>query len=440
MKSSHYTILFLLAGCLALGACKKNPSFAGAGASAGSGSGTGGSGGGGNGGGGGGPGVSIEPRMVFGPNQSPGFGGIQIAGDASKVVFVDDSNEASGNPDGEFQLFSIDLNSGALVQITDGSATAVPALFDFDITDSGDSVVWATSDDITGGNPNNQTNIFRGLTNGGGITQVTSIDAGSAFNPKISGNGSVVVFRSDNDLTGDNPATDTQIFSIGSDGTGLTQVTMTAPRMVPNSLAFSDDGSTIAFESTGDPFGTNADGSWEIFVVDVDGNNLTQVTATDGDSFSSKISDDGALVAFASRAEFTPGSNPDGNYELYVGQADGSGVVQVSNGDRDAGTFQSGAPGAFDISGNGGFVVFASSADLDGDNAELTHTLYWATSAGASLAQVLRDGTVGTEATANRGDQPGMTNDGLGIVFESDVNLTSLTQPDQDKLYTTIRQ
>lgn len=433
MKSSNYLRILFLASTLILGACDENPSFAGVGA--GDGPGVGGGPGGGTGGGG----STTEPRMAIGPGQSPGFGGILIAGDATEVVFVDDANPLGSNPNEEWQLWSFNLSTNDLVQITDGSATAVPALFDFDITDSGASVVWVSSDDFAGTNPNNQFNVFMAATDGTGINQVTAIDAGFATNPKVSGMGSIVVFSSDTDLTGDNPANDTQIFSINSDGSNLTQVTNL--RLVPNNLWISDDGSTIAFEGVGDPFGTNADGSWEIFAMDIDGANLAQLTVSDGDSFVPKLSDNGSLVAFTSQEDLVPGGNTDGNYELFVAQTDGSGTVQISNGDSDSGTFMSGAPGSFDISGNGSYVVFASGANLTGENANLNHTIYWASAAGGgAVSQLLRDGTVADGATNRTADQPGMTNDGFGIVFESDQNLTSDTQPAFDKIYTTIRQ
>ncbi|MDH3547057.1 MAG: hypothetical protein OEN22_08150, partial [Gammaproteobacteria bacterium] len=271
---------------------------------------------------------------------------------------------------------------------------------------------------------------------GAGISQVTRIDAGSAFNPQVSGTG-VVVFVSDTDLTGDNPNNEIQIFSINVNGSNLTQVT--SQRLVPNNIALSDNGQRIAFEGIGDPFGTNADGSWEIFVIDIDGSNLAQISMSDGSSYAPKISDDGSLVVFTSREDLT-GGNVDGNYEVFVARSDGTGIVQISDGDRDSGTFESGGPGDFDIAGNGSFVAFGSVANLTGENPDTEHTLFWAPAGGGPFAQFLREGTIAAGSLGRRANQVSMTNDGGGIAFESTQNYTSTAQPGNDKIYTTIRQ
>jgi len=434
MKSADLAKISLLAAALAFAGCDKSTSFSGP-----PGSGTGGIGGGtggGSGGGGGGGGGFIEPIMQYGPNQTPGFGKIQISGDAGEIIFVDDADPVAQNPNTEWQLFSVDIGTKNVTQITDGSATAVPSLNDFDLTDNGDFVVWASSDDFTGDNPNNQFNIFLGSTSGGGITQVTSIDNGLAYNPQVATN--IVVFLSDADLTGDNPNNDVQVFSISTTGANLTQ--LTDQRLVPENLAISDDGSKVAFQGLGDPFGTNADTTREIFVINIDGSGLTQITATDGNSLLPELSDNGSLVVFTSQAEVS-GANTDGNYELYVAQTDGGGIVRITDDPENAGTYTNGTPGGFDISGNGAYVVFGARGDLVGTN-PLTHTIYWATTDGATIQQVLRQGTVPNDVYANQNfgaDQPSFINDGAGLAFESSINFTSGSAPGFDKIYTTVR-
>jgi Tol biopolymer transport system component len=394
--------------------------------------------GGGIGGGGGGPGVTFEPLMQYGPGQTPGFGAIKISGDAGEIVFVDDADPLGTNPNGEWQLFSFDIGTDVVTQITDGSATAMPSLEDFDLTDNGDSVVWVSADDFVGTNPNNQFNVFIASTSGAGISQVTAIDDGLAYDPQVSGT-NVVVFLSDSDLTGDNAARDTHIFSIGTDGTNLTQVTNLP--LNPENLALSDNGAKVAFQGLGDPFGSNADNSREIFVVDINGANLTQVSASDGDSLHPKLSDDGSLVAFTSAAAIFAGGNADGNYEMYVGQTDGSTVTQITDNEDNSGTYSNGTPGGFDISGNGAFVVFGARGNLTGDN-QFSHTIFWATTDGSTIQQFLRQGTVPNSVYANENfdaENPTIINDGAGIAFESTVNFTSGSVPTYVKIYTTAR-
>jgi Tol biopolymer transport system component len=87
----------------------------------------------------------------------------------------------------------------------------------------------------------------------------------------------------------------------------------------PAVYAWTIDGSRIAFQ-------TFRDCNWEIYSMNPDGTDLTNVTRngfTDGDP---AVSPDGKRIAFH--------TNRDGNYEIYVANADGSGQPQrlTSNG------------------------------------------------------------------------------------------------------------
>ncbi|MGB5166178.1 MAG: hypothetical protein WBN09_03095 [Woeseiaceae bacterium] len=434
MKPLDYAKLSVLASALALAAC--DSSSGGFIAKPGGGGGAGGGGGVGGGGGGGG----IIPTLQYGPAQQSGYGDIRVSGDASKIVFIDDSDPRAENPNDEFQLFSLNIGTGEVIQITDGSATAVSALDEFDLTDSGDAVVWVSSSDFTGDNPNNFDNVFIASTDTGDITQVTDNPGGTLSDPQVSGNG-IIVFTSSADLTGGNAANDEQVFSINDDGSNLTQLT-TFTVMNPTNLAFADGGSKIAFDGEGDPAGTNADGSREIFIMDVDGGNLAQLTATASDSLFPKISDDGSLVAFTTQAEIFGGGNADGNYEMYVAQSDGSAIVQITNNAENSGSFVDGTPGAFNVSGDGSILVFLSRGDLTGLN-RFSTTVFWAATDGSVIQQLLREGTVPDATYANENfdaDTPSITNDGLGIVFESTVNYTEGAVPTFQKIYAAIRQ
>lgn len=362
-----------------------------------------------------------------------------MSGNATRIVFVTDADLLGTNPGGEFQLYSYNILTSDLAQITTVSATGLYSLFDFDLTDNGGSVVWASADDVVaGGNPNGRPNVYISATDGSTVSQVTSVDSFFAINPVISGNGSVVAFLSEADLeAGSNPNNEMRIFRVNVDGSGLAQVS--GDGVIPTSISLSNDGSTIAFEGVGDPVAMNADGSREIFVINTDGSGLTQVSMSDSDSFEPKISGDGSLVVFSSRGDLT-GGNSDGNYEVFVVNSDGMGTLQISDGDADSGTFQSGAPGEYDISGNSSVVVFSSEANLTGENASLEHTLFWSPASGGVVSQVLRDSTVAAGAIDRTAEKPTVSNDGSGIAFEAFGNLTSFDQPPFEKIYTTVIQ
>ncbi|MDJ0905002.1 MAG: hypothetical protein QNI96_03185 [Woeseiaceae bacterium] len=443
MKSRLYVHLSLLLTGIMLAGCDNSKPFTSNGGAGG------GNGGGGNGGG---PGGGIEPLLQFDTDYLIGdFVAGRISGDGSTMVWVDTADPLGTNPNGRTQLFAKDLASGDITQVTLGDETFSYATREWDISDNGDFVVFVSGLDIVGSNPNLEDNVFLGSTTGAGITQVTQIDASvnTVRHPQVADNG-VIVFSSAADLTGDNLTGATQIFSINSDGSGLAQVT--TGTLDVDDLALADDGSRVAFVSFRDPFGTNTPSTDEIFVIDIDGNNLTQLTETDDDSEMPRISDDGSKVAFVSGADHAAGQNTDGSGEVFVAMADGSAIVQVSNSATRSSGYYTGigtsattptnpltGPGAFDISGDGNTVVYGSRADHTGDNADGYHTIFAAPADGAGVTvQVLRASTVASIAPNFRGDRPSVVNNGSGVLFISQYNLTSLTQNvgDSFRIYT----
>ena len=89
----------------------------------------------------------------------------------------------------------------------------------------------------------------------------------------------------------------------------------------------SDSGQTLAFESTCDLVGDNADGNREIFRLGI-GGSVVQVTQTEGCSNSNAVlSANGVWTVFESDCDM--GANPDGNVELFrAGLVD---IVQLTN-------------------------------------------------------------------------------------------------------------
>ena len=420
--------------------------------------GTPGSGGGGlsggcgdGGGAGAGGGGGIEPLMQFETGYLfDDFVAGRISGDSTTMVWVDTQDPVGTNPGGDTQLFAKDLGSDTITQLTLDPVLFSYRVREWDVTDNGDFVVFVSSNDITGDNPNFEGNVFVAATNGSGITQVTRINtaSNSVRDPQIANSG-VIVFASAEDLTGANPVINSaQIFTIDFDGTGLRQVT--TGDLDVRDLAFADEGNRIAFTSNGDPFGTNVDSTDEIFVIDIDGTNLTQLTESDTFSEKPRISDDGSLVAFVSSADHAAGQNVEQNAEVFVATADGSAIAQISSSTTRASGYYSGVgtsattpsfaltgPGSLDISGDGTTVVYGSSADHTGDNPDGYHTIFAAPASGTGVpVQILRTGTVSASALDFKADRPSVITNGTGVLFISQSNLTLDTQFDSFKIYT----
>ena len=117
-------------------------------------------------------------------------------------------------------------------------------------------------------------------------------------------------------------------------------------------------------------FGSNRDGNFKIFVMDADGSNQTPLTTNTGDEFWPDWSPDGRKIAFYSFIG-------DGNSEIYVVDSDGSNLTKLTNNPfRDETPVWSpdGNKIAFSTRRDGDWEVYVM--DADGSNqTNLTMTL-----------------------------------------------------------------
>ena len=118
--------------------------------------------------------------------------------------------------------------------------------------------------------------------------------------------------------------------------------------------AWSPDGRRIAFDS-------NRDGNREVYVMNADGSGVTRLTDNGAADEFPAWSPDGRRIAFE--------SNRDGNPEVYVMNADGSGVTRLTdNGARD--WYPAWSPDgrriAFDSDRDGNWEIYVMNADGSG--------------------------------------------------------------------------
>ena len=152
-----------------------------------------------------------------------------------------------------------------------------------------------------------------------GATAITN-NSSTDRNPAWSPDGRRIAFAS-------GPYGDRKIYVMNADGSGVTQLTHSSGR--DRDPAWSPDGRRIAFANN------------YISVTDADGSDVTQFTQLTHNSIGSQDpawSPDGRRIAFTSRP---PGSGPlsrPRDFEIYVMDADGSGVTQLThNSDGDSG-------------------------------------------------------------------------------------------------------
>ena len=195
------------------------------------------------------------------------------------------------------------------------------------------------------------------------------------------------------------------------------------------SPSLSGDGTRVAYSSSTDPVGTNADGSFEIFSANVTTSPppITQLTHNTDPSRGAGfavLSDDGSSVVFTANADFV-GTNADGNAEVFGVNADGTNLRQLTN--TAAGTngpffTAAGLVNTLGLasSGDGSRVAIVSNAPL-GDHAGGSQEVFVINADGTNLQQ-LTTGTGGDPNFAINGVS--FNEDGTQLVFSSTANYT----------------
>src|SRR6267378_1968085 len=143
---------------------------------------------------------------------------------------------------------------------------------------------------------------------GSGVTQLTQPAISHDDDPVWSPDGTRIAFRS----TRESPYYD--IYVMNADGTGVTQLTNAPGSDITPTWAPACD--RLAFV-------TNRDGNYEIYVMNPDGTGVTRLTTNTAVDQDPAWSPDGSRIAFA--------SSRDGNSEIYVMNADGMGATRLTN-------------------------------------------------------------------------------------------------------------
>ena len=122
---------------------------------------------------------------------------------------------------------------------------------------------------------------------------------GAQFYPTISPDMSTFLFTTTKSPTGD---TDRAIETLSADGSTLTTL-FDVPGAFDSGPAWSPDGARIGFESTADVAGGNPEHDGEIWVMDADGGNPTQLTHNAVHDEGAAWSPDGTMLAYSSGAD-----------------------------------------------------------------------------------------------------------------------------------------
>lgn len=247
------------------------------------------------------------------------------------------------------QIFRADIDGGTLQQLTQAtnSGAVHPG------TDSGGNLVtFESAAPLQIGEPTGTRRVYV-LGSGPPIRRLAS-----GWQPVMAIDGSRIVFVADHDSVGDNGDGSIEIFSATPSGQDLRQHSRYAGATAddPDVAA---DGLRIVFSATGNLDGGNPDGSGEIWGINANGAGLVRLSTTQAPEFCREpaVSPDGQWVAFSSDADLLPGSNSDGNEEIFRIRFDGTDLTQITD-------TVDGANRCPRMSTDGRRMIFLSTADL----------------------------------------------------------------------------
>jgi uncharacterized protein (TIGR03437 family) len=308
-------------------------------------------------------------RVTFTPENATSLNPT-LSGDGRRVVFESTAN-LSGDAGGpRFRAFAADITSDP-PRLSTLAPSRAPAAA---VSQDGSAVAFASAEDLLGENADRNSEIF--LSAAGRLTQLThttpdgpsSRASDGNFQPSISDDGRVVAFTSDRDLTGENPDANSELFVYETAASRFTQLTDTSGAAGARDAKLSGDGSSVAFVRDDAPAGASTprlalvlcrlgtktfltlgdnvarlalgparavsdDGTRVVYAAET-APNTTQVFLYDGRNGATRqltrlgsrvadvpldatISGDGSRVAFATRRSVV-GGNTDGGVELYL--------------------------------------------------------------------------------------------------------------------------
>lgn len=237
--------------------------------------------------------------------------------------------------------------------------------------------------------------------------------------PAVNGTASLIAFESTCDLTGANADGNREMFQVDRNG-NVAQLTETAACTNANPSS-NLSGTVVAFDSNCN-FGANADGNVEIFTVAT--GVVTQITSSANcDSLMPAINANGTVVSFDSDCDLT-GDNMDGSVEIF--RATGAGAVEQITDDRSS-TGCASINATSDATGD--VVAFESDCDLGGDNGAQVNEIF---DSRPGLGVVRRTNSQG-DACVNA--TPALTNDGEALAFASDCDLLGENPDGETEIY-----
>jgi Tol biopolymer transport system component len=382
---------------------------------------------------------------------------VSMSLDGRYVAFSSDASDlVPGDNNGATDVFVRDTLNGTVQlvsTVSGGWNSANGASSNPVISSTGRYVVFSsTATDLSGFDGNGAVNdvYIRDLDPGGGVRRVSGFDDGapdgSAFLPSVSADGRYVAYVSDstNIVPGDtNHATDVFVDDWTPTSESKTLVSVPSAGGLANdrstSPSISPDGRYVVFSSlatnlvTGDTNGVS-----DVFLRDRTAGTTTRVSVSTAgvqggsDSAQPKISADGRYVAFLSSATNLVTGDTNAAGDIFVRDRQSSTTTRVSVG---AGAAQAaGVSTEPDISGDGRYIVFTSSAanlvpsDTNGKADVFVRDQVTNLTTRVSTSQQFAQGSDSSGQDSTTAFAPAITADGRYVGFNTVA--TNLVTPD----------
>jgi Tol biopolymer transport system component len=333
-------------------------------------------------------------------------GQVVLSGDGRRIAAVSSAN-LTGQTEPYDRIYLLDVPSGAVIPLTPGTSGSSREV---DIDGDGSRVVFESGLDLIGGNPDRNSEVFLYDDATRTLHQVTSTASTSRFNlpfsgqARISSDGQTLAYV----ITVLGPASVAHLYAAGE----------TAPGEVAIYPSLSGDGRRAAYQSWQNLTGENPDGSYELFLWDIDTGNLTQITHNEGFA-GYDLDADGSRLALVSSGDLVSGGNPDRNLEVFVYDVPTGRFLQVT---RTTGDVIVSAPS---LNAAGTRVAFVATADLvAGRNPDRGSEVFLSDVDLGTTVQV-------TSLPAGRSiGEPSISEDGSAVAFSSSGDLVPGGNPD----------
>ncbi len=258
-----------------------------------------------------------------------------LSDDGNILAFVSSGDFTGNNSDLGNEIF-VHTDSGGFEQVTD---VATPVAFDHagqpSLSRNGRWLVFTSSADLTGGNPDWNREVFRVDRNNNAMTQITNTTSGEQGRPTITNNGRRIAFTTTSaDLIGGFNSDGNQEVAVWNNG-ALRGFETTGCRNHTPMISQNNQGRYIAFISNGDLDGDNADLNWEVFQWRWEQGTGGMNQVTDSSAALGALNDavctsrTGDVLAFLSTADYT-GQNADGSLEVFTWNRSSGAFTQVT--------------------------------------------------------------------------------------------------------------